>query len=45
MVARLGVGVCVGGTGGGAGRKVPAAYNSKTINENEMQFGGVIKIY
>ena len=35
----------LGGGGGWVGRKVPAAYNSKTINENEMQFGGVIKIY
>ena len=24
-------------------RKVPAAYNSKTINDNEMKFGGVVK--
>ena len=22
-------------------RKVPAAYNSKSINDNEMKFGGV----
>ena len=30
--------------GGGGGRKVPAAYNSKTtINDNEMKFGGVVK--
>ena len=27
--------------GGGGG--VPAAYNSKTINDNEMKFGGVVK--
>ena len=25
------------------GRKVPAAYNSKTINDNEMKFGGIVK--
>ena len=29
--------------GGGVGRKVPAAYNSKTFNDNEMKFGGVVK--
>ena len=29
--------------GGGRGRKVPAAYNSKTINDNEMKLGGVVK--
>ena len=28
---------------GGGGRKVPAAYNSKTINDNEMKLGGVVK--
>ena len=28
---------------GGGGRKVPAAYNSKTINGNEMKIGGVVK--
>ena len=28
---------------GGGGREVPAAYNSKTINDNEMKFGGVVK--
>ena len=28
---------------GGGGRKVPAAYNSKTINDNEMKFGGTVK--
>ena len=27
----------------GAGRKVPAVYNSKTINDNEMRFEGVVK--
>ena len=31
--------------GGGGGRKVPAAYNSKTINDNEMKLGGVVKDY
>ena len=36
-VVQLGVG------GGGCGRKVPAAYNSKTINDNEMKLGGVVK--
>ena len=30
--------------GGGEGRKVPAAYNSKTINDNEMKFGGVVEV-
>ena len=25
------------------GWKVPAAYNSKTINDNEMKLGGVVK--
>ena len=34
-VARL------GRRGGGGG--VPAAYNSKTINDNEMKLGGVVK--
>ena len=29
--------------GGGGGRKVPAAYNSKTINDNEIKFGGAVK--
>ena len=29
--------------GGGGGWKVPAAYNSKTINDNEMKPGGVVK--
>ena len=28
---------------GGGGRKVPAAYNSKTVNANEMKFDGVVK--
>ena len=28
---------------GGGGGKVPAAYNSKTINDNEMKFAGVVK--
>ena len=31
------------GGGKGGGRKVPAAYNSKTINDNEMKFGRVVK--
>ena len=29
--------------GGGGRRKVPAAYNSKTISDNEMKLGGVVK--
>ena len=29
--------------GGGGGRKVPAAYNSKTVSDNEMKSGGVVK--
>ena len=29
--------------GVGGVRKVPAAYNSKTINDNEMKFGRVVK--
>ena len=29
--------------GGGGGRKVPAAYNSKTINDNEMKLDGVVR--
>ena len=28
---------------GGGGRKVSAACNSKTVNDNEMKFGGVVK--
>ena len=32
----------LGGRGGG-GRKVPTAYNSKTINDNAMKFAGVVK--
>ena len=31
------------GDWGGGGGDVPAAYNSKTINDNEMKFVGVIK--
>ena len=31
------------GGGGTGGRKVPAAYNSKTIYDNEMKLGGVVK--
>ena len=41
-VAQLG-GMGGGGGGGRGGRKVPAAYNSKTINDNEMKLGGVVK--
>ena len=37
-VARLGE---VGGWG--AGQKVPAAYNSKTTNDNEVKFGGEVE--
>ena len=37
-----GVAQLAGGGGGGA-RKVPAAYNSKTVNDNEMKLGGVVK--
>ena len=33
----------LGGGGGGSERKVPAADNSKTINDNEMKLGGVVK--
>ena len=29
--------------GRGGGRKVPAAHNSKTINENGMKFGRVVE--
>ena len=29
----------------GGGWKVPVAYNSKTINDNEMKLGGVVKDY
>ena len=32
----------VAGPGGG-GKKVPASHNSKTINANEMKFGGVVE--
>ena len=31
------------GLGGGGGGGVPVAYNSKTINDNEMEFGGVVE--
>ena len=31
------------GGGGGGGWKVPTAYNSKTTNDNEMKFSGVVK--
>ena len=27
----------------GGVRKVPAAYNSKTINDNEVKFGGEVE--
>ena len=27
----------------GGRQKVPSAYNSKTISDNEMKFGGVVK--
>ena len=30
---------------GGGGRKVPLAHNSKTINDDEMKFGGVVEIH
>ena len=34
----------LGGQGGGGGRrKVPAAYNSKSIDDNDMKLGGVVK--
>ena len=32
-----------GGKGGCRGRKVPAAYNSKTINDIEMKLGDVVE--
>ena len=35
MVARLAI-------GGGGGQKVLGAYNSKSINNNEMKFGEVV---
>ena len=31
------------GGGGGWGRKVPAASDSKTIKDNGIKFGGVLK--
>ena len=34
----------MGGGGGGGGRKVPAAHNCKTINDNEMKFVGIYRI-
>ena len=37
MVARLAI-----GGGGGGGQKVLGAYNSKSINNNEMKFGEVV---
>ena len=36
-------GLFEGGAAWGGGGGVPAAYNSKTINDNEMKFGGVVK--
>ena len=38
-------GLFEGGLGleGGGGGGVPAAYNFKTINDNEMELGGVVK--
>ena len=36
-------GLFEGGAAGGGGEEVPAAYNSKTINGNEMKLGGVVK--
>ena len=36
-------GLFEGGAAWGGGWKVPAAYNSKTINDNEMKLGGVVK--
>ena len=41
----VGVGGWVGGwvVQLGGGRRVSAAYNSKTINANEMKLGGVVK--
>ena len=33
------------GGGGGGGRKVPTAYNSKTVNDDEIKLGGVVKDY
>ena len=39
-------GLFLGGStwgGGGGGRKVLAACNSNTINDNEMKFGEVVK--
>ena len=29
--------------GGVGGQRVPAAYNSKTVNDNEMKLGGVVE--
>ena len=31
------------GSAWGGGGEVPAAYNSKTINDNEMKLAGVVK--
>ena len=37
------LGLFEGSAAWGGGGKVPAAYNSETINDNEMKFGGVVK--
>ena len=43
-INRIPPGLFDGGSAWGGGeRKVPAAYNSKTINDNEMKFAGVVK--
>ena len=36
-------GLFEGGAAWGGVQKVPVAYNSKTINDNEMKLGGVVK--
>ena len=36
-------GAAWGGWGGGGGRKVPAANNSESIDDNEMKLDGVVK--
>ena len=36
-------GLFEGGAAWREGWKVPVAYNSKTINDNEMKLGGVVK--
>ena len=42
-VAPTSCGKFEGRSAGVGGWKVPAAYNSKTINDNEMKLGGVVK--